>query len=156
MSTSPRIRFVGSSSHNLDGKFRLTIPSKWRGKTSEDMEFIGMPDPEGCLAIHPPRMIEKMEDRAAQISMGDTKGQDVLAQVFGNAETFSFDKQGRIILPDGLREHANIKKGIVLVGHLSHFRIWSLEEFEKKQKKEERELSSEMQELKRALQELGL
>lgn len=158
MSSSPRIRFVGSSSHNLDGKFRLTVPSKWRGKATEaDLEYIGMPDPDGCIAVYPPRKIEMLEDKAAEISIGDTRGQDVLAHVFGNSETFSFDKQGRIILPEGLRKHAKIDKAIVLVGQLSHFRIWSAEEFEKKQSGTgDRELTEEMVELKNALVELGL
>jgi MraZ protein len=157
MSTSQRTRFLGSSSHNLDGKFRLTVPSKWRDKGDEEVEYMGIPDPEGCISVFPPRMIEKMEDRAAEISLGDTEGQDVLATVFGNAEAFTFDKQGRIILPEGLRAHGNISKSVVVVGHLTHFRIWGVEEFEKKKNGTgDRVLSESMEKLKKSLVKLGL
>lgn len=125
--------FIGEFRHNLDDKGRLTIPSAWRpGKDGDDNHFLALPSVEegasAYVAVYPPKMIQRLEERISQISMGDIEGQKMVAELMSMAHSFSCDKQGRINLSDKLVRHAQIKKSTVLLGKMSTFSIYS-EEF---------------------------
>lgn len=129
-------RFVGVKHHNIDEKGRLTIPSAWRpALDSKDNVFLALPNPGGFITVYPPKMIAQLEDRIAQISMGDMEAQAALTELMSMAHSFSCDKQGRINLNDELLSYSGIKKGVVLVGKLTSFSIYSDAAFEAMQSK---------------------
>ncbi|MGB0344441.1 MAG: division/cell wall cluster transcriptional repressor MraZ [Coraliomargarita sp.] len=129
-------RFVGVKRHNIDEKGRLTIPSAWRpGSSSSDNFFLALPNPAGFVTVYPPRMIAQLEERIAQISMGDLEAQQALTDLMSMAHSFSCDKQGRINLNDELLSYAGITKGAVLVGKLTSFSIYSEESYKSMQGK---------------------
>lgn len=124
--------FIGEFHHGLDDKGRLTIPSAWRpGKDSEENYFLALPSVEegksAYIAVYPPKMIQRLEERISQISMGDVEGQKMVAELMSMAHSFSCDKQGRINLSDKLVRHAQVKKNTVLLGKMSTFSIYSEE-----------------------------
>lgn len=123
--------YVGLFRHNLDDKGRLTIPSQWRPKHEEEANaFLALPSLENYIIVYPPKMIQQLEERISQISIGDTEGQAAIETLMGMAQSFSCDKQGRINLNADLTQHAQIKKGTVLLGKLSSFSIYSEEVYE--------------------------
>jgi MraZ protein len=123
--------FVGEFRHNLDDKGRLTIPSQWRPSTEgEQNSFLALPNPGGYVTVYPPKMIDQLEERISQISLGDTEGQDAVEELMAMAHSFSCDKQGRINLNDKLVQHAQIEKGAVLLGKLSTFSIYGADIYE--------------------------
>lgn len=122
--------FVGEFRHNLDEKGRLTIPSAWRPKSSEEENhFLALPSVEqgtsAYVVVYPPKMIAQLEERISQISMGDIEGQRMLGELMSMAHRFSCDKQGRMNLNHKLTQHAKIDKATVLLGKLSTFSIHS-------------------------------
>ncbi|MCP4022728.1 MAG: division/cell wall cluster transcriptional repressor MraZ, partial [Desulfobacteraceae bacterium] len=72
----------------------------------------------------------------------------------GNACECSCDKQDRILLPQNLREYADLEKEIVLVGVLDHFEIWSRSKWDQVNLKMEAEL--EKAEVREEIASLGL
>jgi MraZ protein len=116
--------FVGEFLHQLDAKNRLCIPSKWRFSGDQEDVYLALPNPLGCITIYPPKMIERLEEKVSAVSLGDTRGQKVLAKLFSQADTFGCDKQGRIILSEKLIRHAGISKNALLVGSYATFNIW--------------------------------
>jgi MraZ protein len=116
----------------LDDKSRLTIPSPWRAAHTDEDEFIAFPHPDGYLAVLPPSAVDRMYDKAVEKNLGDSEAQEVLTQIFAHAQTFRFDKQGRVALATKLLEHAGITKEAVFTGSLVKFAIWSPERWDAK------------------------
>ncbi|MDR2769017.1 MAG: hypothetical protein LBB19_00440 [Puniceicoccales bacterium] len=116
--------FVGEFLHQLDAKNRLCIPSKWRFSGDQEDVYLALPNPLGCITIYPPKMIDRLEAKVSDVSLGDVRGQKVLAKLFSQADTFGCDKQGRIILSEKLIRHADISKNALLIGSYATFNIW--------------------------------
>lgn len=120
-------RYVDNFQHKLDGRYRVALPSSWRVEGDELNYYMAWPHPEGCIAVFPPEMQAEFLEKAKQVKQSDLAGQRMLRQFFGSASKFGCDKQGRILLPEGLRQHAGVDKDVVFVGLGRNFQIWSLE-----------------------------
>lgn len=119
-------QFVGEYRHCIDDKGRLTIPSQWRPEIdSDENNFLALPSlTEKSVTVYPPKMIEQLNERLSQISMGDRQGQRAIRRLMSKAHAFKCDKQGRINLNEKLIEHAGLKKSVVLLGEASKFMIY--------------------------------
>ena len=120
-----RTVFVGTFRHTVDDKNRVAIPAKWRAAARGAQEFYVLPDPKNCLVALPASAMEKMLERADDISIGEYERRDVLRLISSRAHGTPCDKQGRINLTDTLLKHAGIEKEAVLIGVLTRFEIWS-------------------------------
>lgn len=116
--------YVGEFVHQLDARNRVTVPSSWRVEGDEGNYYLAWPHPDGCIVVYPPHMQEELMEKARQIRSSDLRGAKVLQKIFGRAFKFGCDKQGRILLPDALRAHAQIEKGVSLLGVGHYFQIW--------------------------------
>ncbi|MFP6899849.1 MAG: mraZ [Opitutales bacterium] len=123
---SKRTIYVGEYEHSVDGKGRVTIPSKWRFRGDHLEEYLAMPNPDGCITLYPPRRIEYLDEQISEVGMAG-EGYVDLQDLFRVSDSFSCDKQGRIILNDSLRAHAKIKKVALLKGDFNKFHIWGPE-----------------------------
>ncbi|MEX0806391.1 MAG: division/cell wall cluster transcriptional repressor MraZ [Deltaproteobacteria bacterium] len=124
--------FRGSFEHTLDGKGRLSIPSKFRdvllGKGDEriimtNFVFEGM----RCLDVYPIDEWLRLEEAIGKRPKFDRRM--VMFQNFylGGACECVLDKQGRILIPPQLRKYADLKRDVVLVSALEKFRVWDQE-----------------------------
>ena len=123
-----RTVFFGTFRHFVDDKNRLAIPAKWRASKKNkkgSQEFYVLPDPKSCLIVLPASAMEKMLERADDISIGEYERRDVLRLITSRGHGSPCDSQGRIGLTDELLRHAGIEKEAVLVGVLTRFEIWS-------------------------------
>jgi len=125
MSPTGRILYTGTFRHNLDDKRRLTIPSAWRSAHEDNDQFLATPNPDGYVSVLPPAEVAKLFDKVAAVPMADAEAQAEIAAFFAIAQSFTFDKQGRIALSDALLKHARIDKEAVLGGSLTKFNIYS-------------------------------
>ena len=144
--------FVGEFSHQMDAKNRLCIPSKWRFVGDDADVYLALPNPIGCITIYPPKMVERLEEKVSTVSLGDLKGQKILAKLFSQADTFGCDKQGRITLSEKLVKHAHLEKNVLLVGSYATFNLWEPNRY---QTYVESSLDEE-NEMSQLLQQLGL
>ena len=139
--------YVGEYRHRIDGKNRVTIPSKWRFLGDEADIYVGWGHPEGYIAVYPPKKIGEFREKIKEIAESDPRGQRILRQLFGKAHQFGCDRQGRIKLDESLVEIAAIEKSVVLVGLGETFNIWSAERyFQEEEEKEDFDLISAMRE----------
>ena len=118
--------FRGRSVHTLDAKGRIRIPSRFREilKSLYDDRFI-ITNYDRCLIAYPLQEWEKIEEKLGELSL---VRQDVKAfQRFfiSGAVECNFDKQGRVLIPPTLREHALLEREVVLAGMVKSFEIWS-------------------------------
>jgi len=118
--------FRGRSTHTLDAKGRIRIPTRFRDilKTRYEDRFV-ITNLDRCLIAYPLQEWEIIEEKLGSLSL---VRQDVKAfQRFfiSGATECSFDKQGRILIPQTLREHALLEREVVLAGMLRSFEVWS-------------------------------
>lgn len=120
--------FLSQYHHTIDTKGRLSIPGKYRDALAQRASdvLIVTRDPEQCLAILP---LDEYKRRAAKVqAIPDTArvSKDYRRFVHGDAVDCSLDRQGRILIPPGLRQYAGLERDVMLVGLNDYFEAWSL------------------------------
>lgn len=121
--------FYGEYEHTLDRKGRLIIPSKFRETLAEqDVEklFItrGL---DGCLFIFVEEEWKAQEQKFKSISFTKSEGRKFNRLYFSGATEVAWDKQGRILIHQYLKEFADIKRDVVLIGVSNRIEVWSKE-----------------------------
>ena len=121
--------FMGEYNHTIDAKGRLIIPSKFREALGN--EFIVTKGLEGCLFV-----FERYEFDTFMDSLSGNRS-DLEANVrkikrffISGAQEVEVDKQGRILVPSVLREHAALLKDVVFAGVGGHIEIWAKEKWD--------------------------
>ncbi len=115
--------FFGSHQHTIDDKGRLTLPAKWRSELAEGVVVTRGLD--NCLFIFPTAKFRAMalEIDAQGIALKDARA---WARYFlGNAADVEPDKQGRVLIPQTLRDFAGLDGEVVVVGVMSRIEVWN-------------------------------
>ena len=120
--------FKGIHNINLDGKGRLTIPTKYRNTITDQSNgsmVVTMDTEEKCLLLYPSTIwatIEKKINNLPSFSKNHRRIQRIL---IGHAEDLDIDSAGRILLSKPLRLAADMTKKITLIGQGEKFEIWN-------------------------------
>ena len=119
--------FRGRYEHTIDRKGRIAIPARFR--EALEQEYGGQPlivtNLERCLVAFPLPEWVRFEERAVEIPTTDPKAQLWLRFFMSAAVECPLDRQGRILIPINLREHAAIDRVAVLASMGRRFEIWS-------------------------------
>lgn len=114
--------FSGEYNHSIDEKGRLIIPSRFRFELGE--KFILTRGLDGCICIYPMSAWDALEEKLRGLPLTNKNSRLVTRFLVGGAVTCELDKQGRILIPGPLREHAGLTKDVVLAGTLERIEIW--------------------------------
>ena len=117
--------FIGEYSHSLDSKNRIMIPSKFRSKLGE--RFILTKGLDHCLFIYTMDEWAKFEEKLANLPFTSKDARLFTRFFLSGAEEVEMDSQGRVLIPQSLREHANLTKDIVSIGVSNRIEIWDQE-----------------------------
>ena len=123
--------FLGQYLHTIDEKGRLTIPAKFRGSLSAGLVITRWLD--RCLVIYPMETWRVLRERIASLPMTDRDARDFRRLVYAGATDTVPDGQGRVNIPQPLREYAGLDGQAVIVGCDSYIEIWSPEAWEEVQ-----------------------
>ncbi|BFU60101.1 MULTISPECIES: division/cell wall cluster transcriptional repressor MraZ [Rodentibacter] len=120
--------FRGAAAVNLDSKGRVAIPTRYRAEIIEKNQgqmvcTVDIRQP--CLLLYPLDEWEKVEEKLLSLSNFDPNQRRLQRVMLGYATECEMDAQGRILLSGPLRQHAKLEKGLMLVGQLNKFEIWS-------------------------------
>ena len=111
----------GCFAHNIDAKGRLILPAKLRDDLGETFVVTkGFGDP--CLFVYPQDEWKRIEDRIKQLPMAKSK--ELQRFLFSSAAEVEPDKQGRILLPQDLRDYAHLDKDVYVIGASVRAEIW--------------------------------
>ena len=102
--------FTGEYNHSIDAKGRVIVPSKFREQLGE--EFVVTKGLDGCLFVYPKSEWEGIEEKFRGLP-SNAETRRFMRFFFAGAATCEVDKQGRILIPPNLREHADLQKDIV-------------------------------------------
>jgi len=120
--------FSGEYQHSVDPKGRLIIPSKFReGLGDKFMVTRGLDD---CLFVYSMEDWENFELKLKSLPMTDPNARAFARFFLSGAAECEVDKQGRILIPQILRDYAGLLKDVAIVGVSSRVEIWDKDKWQ--------------------------
>jgi MraZ protein len=117
----------GEAEYALDEKGRVVIPPKFRAAMGEHIIITRWIDP--CLVAFSPVEWQALEERLRALPVDD---RDVVRLIFSGAHDSDLDRQGRVFLPQHLRDHAGITRQVTILGVGPRLEMWSSETWRKR------------------------
>ncbi len=114
---------MGEYNHTIDAKGRFIIPAKF-SETLGD-KFIVTKGLDGCLFVYPKSEWSSFEEKLKVLPLTNKDARQFTRFFLAGAAACEVDKQGRILLPQVLRDFAQLEKEVVLIGVASRVEIWS-------------------------------
>jgi MraZ protein len=113
--------FVGTFEHSLDDKGRVVLPSTFRGHLAEK-GFISQFD--SCLGLWTEDGFGDVARRLTEKIRAGQAPQDAMRAFAANAHEVRPDSQGRITIPQRLRDFAHLERDVVVIGAIDRIEIW--------------------------------
>ena len=125
-------RFRGEFQPTIDGKGRIVLPAKIRHVLEHlgDDTLIITRAQETCLLVYPIEEWGRREEKLQQMETTSREDRWMQRQALSRATDVVVDRQGRILIPPKLKEHARLDKDLIIIGMFSHFEIWDKATYE--------------------------
>lgn len=120
--------FRGRFEHTIDPKGRLALPAAWKKDLSEALAeplIITTHISSPCLVAYPLAEWQRFEERIAKLPQFEPSVMMLRRLYVGGAMECSADKQGRVLLPQVLRDYAKLERDVYWVGAMRMMEIWS-------------------------------
>lgn len=136
---------VGRSIHTLGKDGRVSIPSKMREALideygSDDLYMVLLPT--DILCLYPVTEFEKLAEKLQKVIENSSEeiveGIKKSALICSYAINCKIDGSGRILIPQDMRESAQIKQEILVIGAKNHIQLWDPEIWQREKKRLER------------------
>lgn len=136
--------YFGEAHTVLDDKGRLTLPRRFRETMNVfgDVLWYMTRGYDRCIFLFPQREWEVIRQRAKQYASMDAHAVDVRRMFFGSLAEGQPDRQGRMLIPSHLRDHADLQKEAVLIGVDDHLELWSRDRWNEFQQAKEEEFKN--------------
>lgn len=131
---------TGKYDYTLDGKNRLVVPPSYREVLTQEKgtHFMLVHGFDGDLWLFLPSQWEQYQTHALEATkkMKDAAASRAgMMEFFSMAERADVDDQGRILVPEGFKDHAKLKKEVVIAGAGTKATIWDAATYEQHSKK---------------------
>jgi MraZ protein len=124
--------FRGHFEHAIDAKGRTSLPSRFRevlAKTG-DARLVLTPSPfDACLHLFPMKAWEEFESKIAALPQFEPNVIKLRRLYVSAAAECEVDKQGRVLVPNSLREHAMLQKDVLWAGMGQMVELWAREKW---------------------------
>lgn len=140
--------FIGEYSHNLDDKFRLAIPVKFRRELEEGAVITKGLD--NCLFLYTKNEWNKLAEKLATLPFSQANSRAFARHMLSGAMEVEVDKQGRVVVPEYLRQFAGFKKNLIVAGLYNRVEIWDAESwgiYKTKTEKDSNEIAENLSDL---------
>ncbi len=136
----------GRYEHTVDAKNRMFVPAKFKEALGASFK-VTYNDFNKCILVYSDEEWEKYENKISQLP--SLQFEDFIRTIYSNTVDVQVDSQGRIVIPQFLKEKVDIQKNVIVMGVGSHLEIWSQEVYAEKQK------TVDMDKIKNLMMELG-
>jgi MraZ protein len=114
---------LGEYEHTIDDKNRLTLPAKFRGDFARGVVVTRGLD--GCLFAYTQDAWDRLvESRLGSVDQLTQEGRRLHRHFFSGASEGELDRQGRMMLPAALIQHAKLGREVVVAGVNDRLEIW--------------------------------
>ena len=114
--------FLGRFEHSVDNKGRVAVPARFRGELNGELVITRGND--RCLYLFTQEAWEPLAAKLNALPTGDADARNLRRAVFSAAEPVELDKQGRIMIPDHLRQYSGIDGNVFIIGLGTYVEIW--------------------------------
>jgi MraZ protein len=122
--------FLGTHTNRIDTKGRVSIPAPFRAALRA-LSVEGFPPlvlrqshNHACVEGWPRRAFEELGTPLQQLPIFGGDHDDLANVLYADAYPVESDKEGRIVLPDVLMQHAGLSETVIFMGLGRHFQIW--------------------------------
>lgn len=116
--------FLGKYQHALDTKGRLTIPARFRELLVADGAYVTQGFDRNLMVYTVPAF-QRIYERVNKMNMTDANARLLKRLIFSSAERVEVDRAGRILIPEHLRQAAELIDEVIIVGAGEYFEIWT-------------------------------
>jgi len=114
--------FIGEYTHTVDEKNRFSLPAKFR--TALGRKIVVTRGKDHCLFLYPHRTWLQISEEVKRLGHVETDPRFARFTFAGAAEV-EIDSIGRILIPEFLREFAELRNSIVITGIHDRVEIWN-------------------------------
>ena len=119
---------LGTYTPKIDAKGRMALPAKFRSQLGSGMVMAR--GQERCVYLLPQSEFSRIAVQIQRTSMGNKAARDYLRVFLSGAVDQEPDKQGRVLVPQMLRDYANLGSDIVVIGVGTRAEIWNRQAWE--------------------------
>ena len=128
--------FIGEYQHSIDPKKRLAVPIKFRGELKNKVVVTRGLDK--CLFIYPMTVWKLLAEKLGAMPVGEASTRSFVRLMLAGACDVEVDKQGRILIPDYLKDYADLKRNVVVAGLYNRLEIWDEKKWDEYKRKAEK------------------
>lgn len=126
------------------------MPSKFRARLAEG--FVVTRGFEPCLTIYPMPEWQRLADALGKFPVTDQKARSLRRVLFAQASDAELDKQGRMLIPEYLREAASLGSEVIVAGMDSYIEVWDKERWQEMESQNDENAT----EIAQSLADLGM
>ncbi|WP_430882886.1 division/cell wall cluster transcriptional repressor MraZ [Fusibacter sp. JL216-2] len=115
--------FIGEYNHSVDTKGRMNVPAKFRDDLGE--RFYMTKGLDNCLFMFPEAEWRVFEEKLKTLPLTNRNARAFVRLFFAGATECTLDKQGRVNIPQTLRDHGQITKEVIVIGVGTRVELWS-------------------------------
>ncbi|WP_106497716.1 division/cell wall cluster transcriptional repressor MraZ [Lentibacillus sp. Marseille-P4043] len=120
--------FMGEFQHNIDTKGRIIVPAKFREELGDS--FVVTRGLDKCLFAYPMEEWKLLEEKLKKLPLTKKDARAFTRFFFSGAVECEIDKQGRINIPQPLRNYATLNKECVVIGVSNRIEFWASENWD--------------------------
>ncbi len=113
--------FLGEFEHQVDPKNRVSVPKKFRAHLKEAVLTRGL---DSCLFLYPISEWKKITAKIGTLPLTQKEARSFSRYFLSGATETAFDSLGRVLLPQFLKDYAQIKSEVTIVGVGERVEIW--------------------------------
>lgn len=121
--------FMGEHQHTIDEKGRLIMPVRFREGLGES--FVVTKGLDNCLWAYAAAEWSALEAKMKALPFTQANARAFVRFFFSGANECLLDRQGRVLIPNNLREYARLARDVVVIGVSSRVEIWAREEWDR-------------------------
>lgn len=114
--------FIGEYSHTVDLKKRLALPSKFRKELGK--KAVVTRGLDKCLFVYPMKAWNELAQKLGTMPVGESATRSFVRLMLAGATDVDIDRQGRILLPEYLKDYAGLKRSVTIAGLFNRLEIW--------------------------------
>lgn len=119
---------LGTYTPKIDAKGRMALPAKFRNQLGAGMVMAR--GQERCIYLLPQLEFRSIAMQIQRTSLGNKAAREYLRVFLSGAVDQDPDKQGRVLVPQMLRDYANLGNDIVVIGVGTRAEIWNRQAWE--------------------------
>jgi MraZ protein len=118
-----KFMLIGEYNHTLDEKNRMSLPVKFRKELGKSVVL--SPGLDNCLSIFTTKEWQKISEKLSDSSMLASDNRSFSRFMFGQAVIVDIDTNGRVLIPENLKNRSKLGNKVIVIGVQNRAEIWN-------------------------------